>query len=201
MVKTKQKPANRRAPAKPVWSIAELIAAVARKKTFQRMSLSIFKRIPEAAQFGDVAVHIQDQVEDPPFKPDLAFLGGLPQQAQVVYWLWRFICEADGLGIETFLMKREGVYAKQVANALKAVGADELRARLLAGVPLAIATFNADFLFVRDRAWFYTIPRNKKFKRLSAIDQGLDARLYEDLRERGRKYIHRHQDVFINPRA
>src|SRR5689334_16920142 len=99
MVKTKQKPT--RGAARPVPSIAELIAAVAKKKTFHRMPLSVFKRIPEAAQFGDVAVHIQDQVEDPPFKPDLAFLGRLPQQAQVIYWLWRFICEADSVSIET----------------------------------------------------------------------------------------------------
>src|SRR6185437_4026044 len=101
---------------------------------YRKMPLSLFRTFKERQQFPKVAEHICEQAEDSQRAPKLESVERMPPAVQTIFWLWRFICEAEGGGMEVFLLQNAGFYTPQVAAALKVVEANELLRRLLAGV-------------------------------------------------------------------
>jgi hypothetical protein len=163
---------------------------------YKKMPLSLFRTFKERHQFPEVAEYVREQAVDSQRAPKLESVARMPPAVQTIFWLWRFICHSEGNGMEVFLLQNQGFYTPQVAEALKVVGADELLRRLLAGVPHAINS-PAEFTRAPDATWFQSIPGNPDFPTLQSIDRGAYPALYKDLRERGRKFIIEHADVFF----
>lgn len=164
---------------------------------YQKLRLSTFQTTNGKRLLGRVAKHIRQQAEDPPFVSNTRLLSAMPDEVQTIFWLWLFICEAEGGGIEVFLLQHLGFYTPQVAAALKAVEAQELLRRLLAGVPLALGSGTAEFSRAPNLTWFKSLPADKDFPTLQSVDRGAYPSLYVDLRERCRRFIIQHVEVFF----
>jgi hypothetical protein len=118
-----------------------------------------------------VAECVAAQVEGPR-GVDAERIESIPFRAQVIYWLWRFKCEAGSNGFEVFLLEPLGIYSPQIYESLQAVQAHELVRRMEAGIPWAIkgpAEFNA----LKDRSWFEQFPVIEEFQTLQSVDVGV----------------------------
>src|SRR5262245_42175189 len=131
-------------------------------------------------RFELVVKHIGPQVESRPFITDLNLAAALPPEVRAVYFLWIFICEAGGNGIEDFLLQQQGHFTPYVHAALKMVGATELVERLEAGIPHAI-NCEAEFTFGPDMIWYRQFPNNPAYPTLQSVDKGIWKLINEDL--------------------
>jgi hypothetical protein len=140
-----------------------------------------FRKLPKAARqkakspqqvFQVVAKNIGEQVKNPDGRADAERIEQAPFPAQVVYWLWRFQCEAAGSGIGTVLVDHLGIFTPQFHASLKEVGADELVRRLEAGIPLAKQVY-AEFTRLHDQSWFEQFKPNPEFPSFQAVDKGV----------------------------
>src|SRR5436190_22090671 len=96
------------------------------------MPRTIYDGLKPSRVFEAVTRHVERQLQ-----------GGrsgesLPREAWFVYVLWRFSCEAEGGGLEVFILNDSGMLAPAVHEALLAVGAHELARRLEAAVAIAM---------------------------------------------------------------
>jgi len=116
---------------------------------------------------------IAAQVEDQPYVVNLDKLATVPDEAQTVYWLWRFAGEVATGGLEVFVLDWLGIYSPQIHAALKAVGAHELLHRLQAAIPIALRRGSAEFTRVPDHAWFEQFAPVSEYPTLQSIDKGV----------------------------
>jgi hypothetical protein len=145
------------------------------------MSAFRFRKLPKAARekakspqqlFQAVAQNIGKQVKNPDGRVDAERIEHAPLPAQVVYWAWRFQCEAGGSGIGTLLVDHLGIFAPQFHISLEKVGANELIRRLEAGIPLA-KQVHAEFTRFHDQSWFEQFKPDPEFPSLQAVDKGV----------------------------
>jgi hypothetical protein len=144
------------------------------------MAEYIFKKLPKAVLqtsrnqrlFESVAKGIAAQIEDKPFVVNSAHLLRIPDEAQSIYWLWRFQSETGSGGFEVFILDALGTYAAQIHAALKMIQANELAQRLEAAIPLARETA-ADFKQLPDQSWFNRFVPSPKYPTLQSIDEGV----------------------------
>lgn len=141
-------------------------------KAFQKLPRSVLREKEGHRLFELVATHIREQAERPDFTVNLDRLRLAPAEAQTVYWLWLFQCEAGGGGIEVFVLNWLGIYSPQVCAALEKVGASELVHRLKAAIPHARASC-ADFNQLKDRSWFDDLEPAPEFPTLQSVDKGV----------------------------
>jgi hypothetical protein len=143
------------------------------------MSRFLFRKLPKAARdrakwpqqlFQAVADNVSQQVEKANSDVDAACIEGTPFAAQVVYWLWRFQCEAGTNGFEKLLLDNLGIYAPQMHAALLAVGAKELVRRMEAGIPHARGSC-AEFNLLQDKTWFEQFKPTPSFPTLQSVDE------------------------------
>src|SRR5215217_661102 len=139
---------------------------------FKKLPRSVLRENDGHALFDRVANHIRDQVERPAFTVNLKRLQTVPAEAQTIYWLWLFQCEAGGGGIEVFVLNHLGLYSPQTCAALDAVGATELAGRLRAAIPHARRSA-PEFERLEDQSWFDAIRPVPAFPTLQSVDKGV----------------------------
>ena len=136
---------------------------------FRKLPRSLLQPEKQDRLFELGAKFIRAQVEDPMWYPNAERAAAIPQEAQTVYWLWLFVCEASLNGIEVFILEPLGEHSREVHAALTAVGAKELVRRLEAAIPLA-REGPAEFLTLPDQSWFNQFARVAEFPTLQSID-------------------------------
>jgi hypothetical protein len=82
------------------------------QKTFHKLPRSLLTTTGVHRLFELVAKAIAIQVEDAPFRENLGRLAETPVEAQTIYWLWRFQCEAGGDGFEGFILQALGIHGE-----------------------------------------------------------------------------------------
>jgi len=147
--------------------------------------------------FERVAKHIAPQAESKPYVTDLNLVADLPAEVRAIYFLWMFVCEAGGNGIECFLLQQQGLFTPQVHEALRLVGATELVVRLEAAIPHAIKE-ESEFTFGPDMSWFRQFPNNSDYPTLQSVDKGVWKLINDDLVARCNELINQHKDVFLS---
>jgi hypothetical protein len=160
---------------------------------FRKLAGSVFDSTPERRIYDVVIEHIRQQVERPPWHLDESLLEQMPAQVQTIYWAWRFDCDAGGGGIMYFLIEQQGIYARQVHEALSRLGAHELVTSLEAAIPFAISS-HAEFLRLQDLSWFRQFSPRAEFPSDSAIDDRSWTHL-RSLRRLLTQYILEHREV------
>jgi hypothetical protein len=142
---------------------------------FRKLPRSLLQPEKQDRLFELGAKFIRAQVEDPMWYPNAERAAAIPQEAQTVYWLWLFVCEASLNGIEVFILEPLGEHSREVHAALTAVGAKELVRRLEAAIPLA-REGPAEFLTCRTNPGSISSPGWRSFPRFSPLTtQGLGA--------------------------
>jgi hypothetical protein len=139
---------------------------------FTRLPSSLLELGPSQSLFEHVANAIRQQVEHPLFTIDVARVGAVPPEAQTVYWLWLFKCEARCNGIEVFILEPLGIYAREMHQALRTVGASELVRRVEAAIALA-RQGPAEFKTLADQSWFNQFTQSLGFPTLQSVDAGV----------------------------
>jgi hypothetical protein len=141
-------------------------------KRFAKLPRSVLRENDGHRLFELVATHIREQVERPAFTVNLKRLQSASAEAQTIYWLWLFQCEAGGGGIDAFVLNSLGSYTPQICDALDAVGADELVRRLKAAIPLARGR-GAAFEQLSDQSWFDDLKPVAEVPTLSSLNEGV----------------------------
>jgi len=174
---------------------------------FRKLPRSLLQPEKQDRLFELAAEGIREQVEDPPWVPNADRAAAIPPEAQTVYWLWLFVCEASGNGIEVFILNSLGECSPQVHAALKAVGAKEFVRRLEAAIPLA-REWAAEFTMLPDQSWFNQFTPVAEFPTLRSIDDkgpGRDAgpgrfgvyALFDPLRDAADAFIRANEHVLF----
>jgi hypothetical protein len=143
-----------------------------KSKAFRKLPQAAFRGARGQRLFELVWRHVAAQVEDAPYQVDERLLEAVPTEAQTIYWLWRFQCEAGSGGIEVFVLNALGQRSPEIHRALRAVGADELVRRLEATVAIA-GDSSADFSQGPNCAWFEQFRPLPEFASLQAVDAGV----------------------------
>jgi hypothetical protein len=117
--------------------------------------------------------------------------------AQVVYWLWRFQCEAGLNGLEVFTLNNLGIYSPQVHGALQIVGAKELVRRMEAAIPHARRS-DAEFCLLKDQSWFEQFEPIPDFPTLQSVDVGVYP-IIDSLAKLVVEFIRRNKRILIAP--
>ncbi len=136
---------------------------------FKKLARQLRELEDDYCLFEIVATKVAEQVEEPKYDINLAYIAAVPREAQAVYWLWRFICEVSLNGIEDFILQSAGMYAQQTHAALAMVGARELMRRLEAAIPLAGPS--AQFTELSDQSWFNQFQPVPEFAALESVDR------------------------------
>jgi hypothetical protein len=138
--------------------------------SFQKLPNQLLSKEDKHRLFELVATNIREQVEQPLYQRNLDRLAAVPREAQAIYWLWLFQCEASLNGIEDFILQSLGKYSPQIHEALTMVGALELGRRLEAAVPLA-REWAAEFTTLSDQSWFNQFAPMPEFPTLQSVDR------------------------------
>jgi hypothetical protein len=160
-----------------------------------------FECIDRELWFQELNEHIRPQAESEPYVTDTTRACALPVEVQTIYFLRIFLQEAGGNGIQDFLLQQQGVFSKQVHEALGRVGATELVRRLEAGIPHALAA-DAEFTGDGDMAWFKRFPPVPEFPSLESVDEDSEEfDMYEminhDLSSKVTEYIVTNKELLI----
>lgn len=139
---------------------------------------------------------IRPQVEKVPFSPDLEKMKLVPIEVETFYWIQRFLAEAEGNGIETFILNDRIGSTRQTLESLRRLGATELARRLEAAIPLALDS-RAEFTRNGVPAWFRQFSHKPDFPDLRSVDFRI-VPLCKELRKRLIDYIAEHQSVFFD---
>ncbi|HSZ59784.1 MAG TPA: hypothetical protein VK797_29340 [Tepidisphaeraceae bacterium] len=140
---------------------------------FRKLPYSVLENKRPHRIFELVATHVGEQVENRRSEPVQSRLERIPMEFQVVYWLWRFCCEASLNGFEVLTLQSEGIYLPQIHASLEIVGATELVRRLEAAVPHARRARGAEFNTLKDKSWFDQFAPNPAFPTLQSVDEGV----------------------------
>ena len=162
---------------------------------FKKLSISLLELGPRRSLFEHVANAIRTQLERPPFTINLERVVASPPEAQTIYWLWLFKCEARCNGIEVFVLEPLGVYAPQIHQALITVGATELVRRIEAAVALA-REGPAEFTTLPDRSWFDQFTESPEFPTLQSVDVGVYP-IIRSLADAVEAFIRTHQEALF----
>lgn len=154
---------------------------------FQKIQRSLLEAKHNQRLFGDVAELIAKQVELKPDGLDPNHLRQIPNEAQTVYWLWRFECEAGISGMDQFVLDWLGIYSAEIHSALKEVGANELVRLLEAAISLA-RDGPAEFRRLADQSWFNRFARKPEYPTLDALNRTTFA-LMNELTDLAANYI------------
>jgi hypothetical protein len=165
---------------------------------FQKAPLSLLNNPRPHRIVSLVAKHIADQAEDPQLGMNPDRIATMPQEAQVVYWLWVFQCEAGVCGIDVFILNSLGMYAPQIHAALRAVGAKDLVRLLEASVAIARNLETAEFTRLADQSWFDQFPPTSQFSSLDSMNPEA-FRLIKALPDLVVSYVRAHRDVLFDP--
>jgi hypothetical protein len=141
---------------------------------FQKLPRSILGAGNEDRLVELTAESIRAKVEVPLYRVNADRVAGLPPEAQTVYWLWLFICEASCGLMDVFILEPLGKFAPQIHAALTAVGAKELLRLMEAAIPLARESGVAEFTTLTDQSWFNQFAPNPEFPTL----QSTNAKVY-----------------------
>jgi hypothetical protein len=133
---------------------------------------SLLKTSDEQQFFEYVSKEIAKQVEDNPHVTNIDKLANVPIEAQVIYWLWLFQCEAGYGGFDAFILDHLGVYSPQIHAALTAVGAHELVHRLEAAISHAVGRPTAEFTKLPDQTWFQQFSPVPEYPTLESVNKG-----------------------------
>jgi hypothetical protein len=140
--------------------------------SFQKLPKQLLATDDKHRLFELVATEIREQVEQPLYQKNLERLAAVPREAQGIYWLWLFQCEASLNGIEDVILQSLGKYSAQIHEALTMVGARELARRLEAAVPLA-REWGADFTTLPNQSWFDQFAPMPEFPTLEAVNENV----------------------------
>jgi hypothetical protein len=168
---------------------------------FRKLPRSLIQRKKQDRLFQLAAEDIRKQVEDPPWIPNADRAAAIPPEAQTVYWLWLFVCEARGNGIEAFILNSLGECSPPIHAALTAVGAKEFVRRLEAAIPHARESC-AEFTNLPDQSWFNQFAVVAEFPTLQSVDDLGSVRfgvydLFDSLREAADAYIRSNEHVLF----
>lgn len=140
---------------------------------FQKLPRKLLAPMRPRQLFTLVAEEIGRQVENAT-GVDAERIESAPFSGQVVYWLWRFSCEAGVCGLDVFLLNDLGIYAPQIHDALEVIGAKELVRRIEAAIPWALRSC-AEFKLLKDRSWFEQFEPIPEFPSLTSVNKGVYA--------------------------
>lgn len=143
-----------------------------------------------------VAQHIRGIVESPPFILNLSKLRSIPPEAQVVYWIWIFLCEAGGSGLEGFLLNQNTSAIRGVYESLLRIGASGIAELMRSGIPLAIE-IDAPIADDASESWVKSAKRDDRFKTLRSLDVDDRIHRYRRIHEMAEKFIREHWAQFV----
>ncbi len=144
-----------------------------KKFRFQKLPRNLLVPMRPHRLFNLVADELVRQFEGPT-GVEADFIECAPFPAQVVYWLWRFSCEAGIGGIDVFLLNHLGIYAPQIYESLEVVGATGLMRRIEAAVPHALRS-HPDFGRLKDKSWYDQFSPVPEFPSLESVNSGVYA--------------------------
>jgi hypothetical protein len=157
--------------------------------TFRRLSAAELNGVPNHRHFEILAKHIAKQVESE-FSLRVSRLRAIPASAQTVYWVWRFSCEAEGGGIEVFILQADELTVRSVHEALRSIEDTELLSYLEAAIALAMK-WHPEFARDGNTEWFRQFRSRLGFKTLHDIDDQIWPKGYKRLRKRILAFIHK----------
>jgi hypothetical protein len=140
-----------------------------RSKHFRKLPRSILALQSQQGQFHAAAEAIAAQVENRRCEVVAARIERVPVEAQVIYWLWRFACEAGVCGLDAFLLDSLGVYSPRIHGALEIVGAHDLM-KLLEEAVAHARRGSAEFVTLRDRSWFEQFTPVPQYPTLESVN-------------------------------
>jgi hypothetical protein len=141
-----------------------------KKNCFQKLPRSLLLPRKPHQLFCLVAEDLCRQFEGPT-DVDADRVERAPFSAQVVYWLWRFSCEAGICGMDVFLLNHVGIYAPQIHGSLGVIEANELVRRIEAAIPWALQSC-AEFNRLKDRSWYEQFSPVREFPSLESVNNG-----------------------------
>jgi hypothetical protein len=162
---------------------------------FQKLQRSLLQAKHNQRLVGDVAELIAQQVEIKPDGLDPDRLRQIPGEAQTVYWLWRFECEAGISGMDQFVLDWLGIYSAEIHSALKEVRANELVRLLEVAISLA-RDGPAEFRRLADQSWFNKFARKPEYPTLDTLNKPTFA-LMNGLTDLAANYIKSNERVFF----
>jgi hypothetical protein len=163
---------------------------------FQKVPLSLLRDAKPHRIADLVAKHIVDQADEPRVGVNPDRVAAMPHEAQVVYWLSVFQCEAGVCGIDVFILNSLGMYAPQVHAAFRAVGANDLVRLLEASVAIARHLETAEFTQLADQSWFDQFPPTGEFSSLDSMNPTA-FRLINALPDLVVHYVRAHQEILF----
>jgi hypothetical protein len=163
---------------------------------FHKLSKAKLKTIGPKQLFDSLIEHIQKQIDHPSDSFDADRLQQMPVEVQIVYWIWRFECEAGVCGMDKFILDDLGIYAPQIHASLKEVGAHELVRLLETAVSIANHLEAAEFTRLADRSWFDQFPKALDAPELHLLNRRV-FELVEELRELTMTFIRQNAKIFF----
>jgi hypothetical protein len=168
------------------------------RRSFRKLDALLFKAKQRTQKLIElIATHVAEYAEDATCEPDADRLEQIPVEYQVVYWTWKFQCEAGLNGFEYFILEPLGIYAPQIHGALEIIGATELVRRLEAAIPHALREGCAELNRLTEKSWFEQFHANPEFPTLQSVDQGVFP-IIEAATGQTAAFVKAHENVFFD---
>jgi len=150
------------------WALPTILFLAPFMTSFQKIPTSMLHNRRPQHLLDAVSQHIEQFVDYP---RNSVNLDRLPSQAQKIYWLWRFQCEAGVCGMDKFILDDLGIYSQQIHAALGEIGANELAHLLEIAVALARQSNGAEFKRLSDQSWFNQFSMTDGFTELHMLNR------------------------------